>query len=350
MFGPAYAAKLFADLGADVISIDGDEDVVRSRPHDVHRWLNTNKRSVTWAAGLAADADLVIHDLGPARAATRGVTHSQLADRQPPPGRAVDHAVRHDRPLRRLRRRGTQRHAREQLGVPVPRRGVRPAASPAQGSRPPRHHHHRCGRCSSRLGGVRAGRPHRNRRPRGLLGVRRRRQVDRDLPGGVPLSGQRRLPAGREDRGAVEHLPVRRRTAPVHLRRADPVGVARRADGQPGVGVVGGVRHQRGPARERRPHRAVRVGVDGDPDRPRRLRAGPAGPRLRVAGQHDVPARSRRPVHRAGLLRSRTRWPEAGRARVPDRPGVVGVAGRRAQRRPARRAGLGSATGTAATR
>ena len=35
----AWAAKLLADLGADVVRLEGDDDVVRSRPHDVQRWL-----------------------------------------------------------------------------------------------------------------------------------------------------------------------------------------------------------------------------------------------------------------------------------------------------------------------
>ncbi len=61
--GVAWAAKLFADLGADVIRVEDGRDVVRSRPHDVHRWLNSNKRSV-WSLNdeLIGDADLVIHD------------------------------------------------------------------------------------------------------------------------------------------------------------------------------------------------------------------------------------------------------------------------------------------------
>ncbi len=82
--GPAYAAKLFADLGADVIRVDGDGDVVRSRPHEVHRWLNTNKRSVTTGlAGLAAEADIVVHDLGPAAAASQNLGYERLAAANP---------------------------------------------------------------------------------------------------------------------------------------------------------------------------------------------------------------------------------------------------------------------------
>ncbi|MYG25335.1 MAG: CoA transferase [Boseongicola sp. SB0677_bin_26] len=61
--GIAWAAKLFADLGADVIRVEDGNDAVRSRPHDVHRWLNSNKRSV-WSLSneLIGGADLVIHD------------------------------------------------------------------------------------------------------------------------------------------------------------------------------------------------------------------------------------------------------------------------------------------------
>lgn len=61
--GVAWAAKLFADLGADVIRVEDGRDVVRSRPHDVHRWLNSNKRSVSSLNNeLIGHADLVIHD------------------------------------------------------------------------------------------------------------------------------------------------------------------------------------------------------------------------------------------------------------------------------------------------
>lgn len=61
--GVAWAAKLFADLGADVMRVEDDHDLVRSRPHDVHRWLNSNKRSVmSLSDDLIGGADLVIHD------------------------------------------------------------------------------------------------------------------------------------------------------------------------------------------------------------------------------------------------------------------------------------------------
>ncbi len=83
--GVAYAAKLFADLGADVIrleleSLGTDSDVVAQRPHDIGRWLNTNKRSVVGSLhGLLADADLLLHDLGPRRAAAAGLDVPSLS-------------------------------------------------------------------------------------------------------------------------------------------------------------------------------------------------------------------------------------------------------------------------------
>lgn len=86
--GAAYAAKLFADLGADVVRLERrDRDVVRARPFEVHRWLNTNKRS-QWVDGGALDrlvdgADLLIHDLGPAAARAAGVEAGALLARHP---------------------------------------------------------------------------------------------------------------------------------------------------------------------------------------------------------------------------------------------------------------------------
>jgi crotonobetainyl-CoA:carnitine CoA-transferase CaiB-like acyl-CoA transferase len=67
--GVAYAAKLLADLGADVVRVEAPDDPVRRRPFDVQRWLNTNKRSQVeplgatgWRERLLPGADLVIHD------------------------------------------------------------------------------------------------------------------------------------------------------------------------------------------------------------------------------------------------------------------------------------------------
>ena len=94
--GAAYAAKLFADLGADVIRLERrDHDVVRARPHEVHRWLNTNKRS-QWVDGdalerLLGDADLLIHDLGPCRCRAAGVDAGRAARAPPVAGRGLLH-------------------------------------------------------------------------------------------------------------------------------------------------------------------------------------------------------------------------------------------------------------------
>ena len=67
--GVAYAAKLLADLGADVVRVEPPDDPVRSRPFGVDRWLNTNKRSqveppggTSWQTRLLPGADLLIHD------------------------------------------------------------------------------------------------------------------------------------------------------------------------------------------------------------------------------------------------------------------------------------------------
>ena len=84
--GLAYAAKLFADLGADVVRVEqaDGEDTVRSRPHDVHYWLNTNKRATTDEVGpLAGGADIVLHDRGPASAAAAHLSHAELGAANP---------------------------------------------------------------------------------------------------------------------------------------------------------------------------------------------------------------------------------------------------------------------------
>jgi crotonobetainyl-CoA:carnitine CoA-transferase CaiB-like acyl-CoA transferase len=120
--GVAYAAKLFADLGADVIRLEpleGSEahDVVRQRPHQVATWLNTNKRSIVGAlnyaqpgfadsnqsnhsnnpgtannagAGTYGDdatsqlidtAQILLHDLGPDTASAAGLSFEELSSR-----------------------------------------------------------------------------------------------------------------------------------------------------------------------------------------------------------------------------------------------------------------------------
>lgn len=86
--GAAYSAKLFADLGADVIRVEArDHDLVRARPYEVHRWLNTNKRSMFAEPGvldaLLAGADLLIHDLAPGAATAAGLDADELLARHP---------------------------------------------------------------------------------------------------------------------------------------------------------------------------------------------------------------------------------------------------------------------------
>lgn len=85
--GLAWAAKLLADLGADVVRLEGDADVVRSRPHGVHRWLNTNKRAMSDTAErrrkLLPGADIVLHGLPAARARDEGVDFGRLSADSP---------------------------------------------------------------------------------------------------------------------------------------------------------------------------------------------------------------------------------------------------------------------------
>ncbi|MGI9613832.1 MAG: CoA transferase, partial [Acidimicrobiales bacterium] len=79
--GPAWVGKLFADLGADVVRFETSADIVRNRPHDLHRWLNANKRSITeqvW--DLVAEADVIVHGLTPDAAAARGFSYAELVE------------------------------------------------------------------------------------------------------------------------------------------------------------------------------------------------------------------------------------------------------------------------------
>ncbi len=78
--GVAWVGKLFADLGADVVRLEEADDRVRARPHEVHRWLNAGKRSMTGGFGsLVPDADIVIHGFGPSAANERGLDYRTLA-------------------------------------------------------------------------------------------------------------------------------------------------------------------------------------------------------------------------------------------------------------------------------
>ena len=102
----AYATKLLADLGADVVKIEppGDGDVTRRRgpfPGDIPHpdksglflYLNANKRGLTLdlthprgrdaLARLARRADLLVHDVHPTEMAARGLDYDRLAADHP---------------------------------------------------------------------------------------------------------------------------------------------------------------------------------------------------------------------------------------------------------------------------
>lgn len=102
----AFAAKLLADLGADVVKIEDPErgDVSRTRgpfpgntPHPeksgTFLYLNTNKRGITIdlthprgreaLARLAGEADLLIHNVHPTHMAEQGLSFDDLHRRNP---------------------------------------------------------------------------------------------------------------------------------------------------------------------------------------------------------------------------------------------------------------------------
>ncbi|MGE0824432.1 MAG: CaiB/BaiF CoA transferase family protein [Candidatus Binatia bacterium] len=102
MVGASYAAKLMADMGAEVIKIEppGRGDTARQRgpfpgkiPHPeksgLFLYLNTNKRGVTLNLEtprgqevfqrLVSQADLFIHNVHPTRMATLGLDYERLA-------------------------------------------------------------------------------------------------------------------------------------------------------------------------------------------------------------------------------------------------------------------------------
>ena len=101
MVGASYAAKLMADMGAEVIKIEPPGgDTARQRgpfpggtPHPeksgLYLYLNTNKRGVTLdmtdSRGravfdrLVAEADLLIHNVHPSRMAAQGLDYERLA-------------------------------------------------------------------------------------------------------------------------------------------------------------------------------------------------------------------------------------------------------------------------------
>ena len=101
----AYATKLLADLGADVVKIEPHRgDLARGRgpfpgniPHPetsgLFLYLNANKRGITLdltqprgqeaLAGLAARADLLVHNVHPTRMAAHGLDYDRLSAGNP---------------------------------------------------------------------------------------------------------------------------------------------------------------------------------------------------------------------------------------------------------------------------
>jgi crotonobetainyl-CoA:carnitine CoA-transferase CaiB-like acyl-CoA transferase len=106
MVSAAYATKLMADLGADVIKVEGPAAGDRARrrgpfpggvPHaeksGLFLYLNTNKRGVTLdlsqgrgqelLADLTADADLLVHNFPPTEMGALGLDYEALSARNP---------------------------------------------------------------------------------------------------------------------------------------------------------------------------------------------------------------------------------------------------------------------------
>jgi crotonobetainyl-CoA:carnitine CoA-transferase CaiB-like acyl-CoA transferase len=106
MVAAAYAGKLLADLGADVIKIEppGTGDLARRRGpfrggtahperSGLFLYLNTNKRSVTLdltrdrgqelLQALAADADVLVHNFAPPEMVANGMDYERLAQPNP---------------------------------------------------------------------------------------------------------------------------------------------------------------------------------------------------------------------------------------------------------------------------
>ena len=104
--GAAYATKLLADLGADVVKIEppGCGDRTRGRgpfpggvpdpeKSGLFLYLNANKRGIVLDLrsgrgqetlhGLAARADLLVHDVHPTEMASRGLDWEELGGRHP---------------------------------------------------------------------------------------------------------------------------------------------------------------------------------------------------------------------------------------------------------------------------
>ena len=124
MVSAAYATKLMADLGAEVIKVEEPGgDLARQRgpfpngapdseQSGLFLYLNTNKHSVVLdlprerqrLLELVAEADIVVHNYAPARMAGLGIDYAAFRDPQPTPGHVLHHALRPQRPAQGLRR------------------------------------------------------------------------------------------------------------------------------------------------------------------------------------------------------------------------------------------------------
>ena len=103
MVSAAYATKVMADLGADVIKVEdpsGDparwrgpfpNGAVDPEKSGIFLYLNTNKRGVTLDLGrqredllrLVAWADLLVHNYSPREMTTRGIEYQTFCDVSP---------------------------------------------------------------------------------------------------------------------------------------------------------------------------------------------------------------------------------------------------------------------------
>ena len=106
----AYATKVFADLGADVVKVEppGGGELRRRRPRALLH-LDTNKRAVvadvTSDAGrrrvawLLEHADVVVESPGSGDLAALGVDRDELRGTLPEPGRHLHQRLRRQRPV-----------------------------------------------------------------------------------------------------------------------------------------------------------------------------------------------------------------------------------------------------------
>ena len=163
MVSAPYAAKLMADMGAEVIKIErpGAGDRARARgpfpggtahpeKSGLFLYLNTNKLGVTLDVSrpegfellerLAADADVLIHNVAPSDMDRIGLSFERLRGSQSAPGDDFDYAVGTERTQARLARRGSdaverRRHLLHQRRRPRASRDCRrsrpSASSPA---------------------------------------------------------------------------------------------------------------------------------------------------------------------------------------------------------------------------